>query len=37
MNSSNNSQISWDDFTKVELRAGTVIEAEVFKKPEDPL
>ena len=36
MNSSNNSHISWDDFTKVELRAGTVIEAEVFKEARRP-
>lgn len=36
MNSSNNSEISWDDFTKVELRAGTVIEAEVFKEARRP-
>lgn len=36
MNSLNNSQISWDDFAKVELRAGTILEAEVFKEARRP-
>lgn len=28
--------ISWDDFTKVQLRVGTVLEAEVFKEARRP-
>ena len=36
MNSLNNSYISWDDFAKVELRAGTILEAEVFKEARQP-
>jgi tRNA-binding protein len=36
MNSLNNSEISWDDFAKVELRAGTIVEAEVFKEARRP-
>lgn len=32
----NNSTINWSDFTKVEMRVGTVVSAEVFEKARNP-
>lgn len=30
------SEITWDDFTKVDMRVGTVLRAEVFEKAKNP-
>lgn len=29
-------QISWADFTKIEMRVGTILEAEIFKEARNP-
>lgn len=36
MNQENNNPITWDDFTKIEMRAGTILSAEVFKEARKP-
>ncbi|WGH75583.1 tRNA-binding protein [Tenacibaculum tangerinum] len=32
----NNNTITWNDFTKIEMRIGTIISAEVFKEVKNP-
>lgn len=32
----NNAKLSWEEFTRVEMRVGTVITAEVFKEARNP-
>ena len=36
MNNSTNNLIEWSDFSKIEMRVGTVISAEVFKEARNP-
>ena len=36
MNATENNLITWNDFTKVEMRIGTIISAEVFKEAKNP-
>lgn len=36
MQQEHNSPISWDDFTKIEMRVGTIISAAVFKEARKP-
>ncbi|WP_435262268.1 tRNA-binding protein [Tenacibaculum sp. nBUS_03] len=36
MNDTKNNELAWSDFTKVEMRIGTIITAEIFKEVKNP-
>lgn len=36
MNDTKNNELAWSDFTKVEMRIGTIITAEIFKEVKKP-